>query len=133
MPSPPYISPPPPSSSHHDGTLSVGVATGPSPTGPFRDLGAPLVHTPGMGNIDASFFRDTDGKDYLIWKRDGNGATPPVPTPVFVQRIIHGGLLLAGEPHVAASVRGAAGRRRWSPRRGLRRSSLTPFHCDRTH
>ena len=61
MPSPPYISPPPPSSSHHDGTLSVGVATGPSPTGPFRDLGAPLVHTPGMGNIDASFFRDTDG------------------------------------------------------------------------
>jgi hypothetical protein len=57
-----------------------------------------------MGNIDASFFRDTDGKDYVIWKRDGNGASPPVPTPVFVQEAIKDGLVLVGEPHVAASV-----------------------------
>ncbi|EGD80953.1 hypothetical protein PTSG_01536 [Salpingoeca rosetta] len=85
---------------HKDGTLSVGVATGPTPLGPFSDLGAPLVHTPGMGNIDASFFRDGDN-DYVIWKRDGNGAIPPVPTPIFVQRVINNGTTLAAEPYVA--------------------------------
>lgn len=66
------------------------------------------MHTPGMGNIDASFIQDVDGRTYAIWKRDGNGAQPPVPTPVFVQEVTHGGTLLVGEPHVAAQVREAA-------------------------
>eukprot|EP00043_Microstomoeca_roanoka_P007610 m.73448 g.73448 ORF g.73448 m.73448 type:complete len:341 (+) comp13893_c0_seq3:255-1277(+) len=85
---------------HSDGTLSVGVATGRTPLGPFTDLGAPLVHTPGMGNIDASFFRD-NGTDYVIWKRDGNGHVPPVPTPVFVQQVVNNGTVLVGQAYVA--------------------------------
>ncbi|EGD74761.1 hypothetical protein PTSG_06998 [Salpingoeca rosetta] len=35
------------------------------------------------------------------WKREGNGAIPPVPTPIFVQRVINNGTTLAAEPHVA--------------------------------
>ncbi|EDQ92714.1 uncharacterized protein MONBRDRAFT_22630 [Monosiga brevicollis MX1] len=86
---------------HTDGTLSVGVATATSPLGPYTDLGYPLVHTPGMGNIDVSFFNDTDGRQYLVWKRDGNGASPPVPTPIFVQQITNNGTTLVGEAHQA--------------------------------
>jgi beta-xylosidase len=51
---------------------SIGVASGDSPTGPFRDLGRPLVprdEYPGA-MIDPSVFRDDDGRYYLLW---GNG------------------------------------------------------------
>eukprot|EP00056_Hartaetosiga_gracilis_P016348 m.243029 g.243029 ORF g.243029 m.243029 type:complete len:345 (+) comp39807_c0_seq1:8-1042(+) len=83
-----------------NGTLCVGVATGPSPLGPFTDIGEPLVDTPGMGNIDASFFRDGE-KDYVMWKRDGNGAFPPVPTPIFIQQIINNGTVRTGQAYQA--------------------------------
>eukprot|EP01147_Barroeca_monosierra_P004388 gene4388-8525_t len=85
---------------HNDGTLCVGVAVASNPLGPYSDIGSPLVYTPGMGNIDASFFRDGDS-DYLIWKRDGNGAVPPVPTPIFVQQIVNNGRSRTGKAYVA--------------------------------
>eukprot|EP01097_Dermamoeba_algensis_P004040 TRINITY_DN2705_c0_g1_i1.p1 TRINITY_DN2705_c0_g1~~TRINITY_DN2705_c0_g1_i1.p1 ORF type:complete len:347 (-),score=41.61 TRINITY_DN2705_c0_g1_i1:189-1229(-) len=77
-----------------DGILSVGVALATSPTGPFRDIGKPLIYEPHMGNIDPSFYRE-GSKNYLIWKRDGNGAVPPVPTPIFIQELTADGSKLA--------------------------------------
>lgn len=51
---------------------SIGVASAPTPTGPFTDSGRPLVRGgdhPGRA-IDPSVFTDDDGTRYLVW---GNG------------------------------------------------------------
>jgi len=57
---------------------NIGVASSPSPVGPFVDLGRPLVAAgrfPGRA-IDPSIFRDADGTAYLVW---GNGVANIVP------------------------------------------------------
>ena len=56
-----------------DNVLAIGLAKGPSPTGPFQDLGRPLL---GGGVIDAHIFIDADGERYLFWKEDTNGLWP---------------------------------------------------------
>lgn len=57
----------------------IGVATGDSPAGPFREvLGKPLIgeedrpegYNGSYYNIDPAVFTDTDGRSYLFW---GNG------------------------------------------------------------
>eukprot|EP01013_Petalomonas_cantuscygni_P009066 TRINITY_DN21837_c0_g1_i1.p1 TRINITY_DN21837_c0_g1~~TRINITY_DN21837_c0_g1_i1.p1 ORF type:complete len:401 (-),score=45.52 TRINITY_DN21837_c0_g1_i1:638-1768(-) len=80
------------SARHNDGTLSVGAAKADHPKGPYTAVAHPLVHTPGMGNIDASFATlpaadSTSHSTYLIWKKDGNGARPPVPTPIYARPV----------------------------------------------
>lgn len=52
----------------------IGVAAADNPKGPFRDTNAaPIVcQTELGGTIDASPFRDADGKLYLYFKNDGN-------------------------------------------------------------
>lgn len=68
------------------GVLSVGVGTSASPTGPFKDIGAPLFTQPAMGNIDPTFFHnDATGRNYLIWKRDGNAVGQA--TPIFLAEL----------------------------------------------
>jgi hypothetical protein len=72
--------------------LAIGLAKADHPTGPWRDLGQPLinahsVNTTGLpddptqpvasgGVIDSHIFIDTDGTRYLFWKRDTNGVWP---------------------------------------------------------
>ena len=72
--------------------LAIGLARAPHPTGPWRDMGAPLVagwavNTTGLpddgslpvlsgGVIDSHIFIDDDGERYLFWKRDTNGVWP---------------------------------------------------------
>ncbi len=68
--------------------LAIGLAKGPVPTGPFRDLGRPLltgnpVNTTGLatgmmsgGVIDSHIFIDENGDRYLLWKDDANGIWP---------------------------------------------------------
>jgi arabinan endo-1,5-alpha-L-arabinosidase len=72
--------------------LAIGLARSDSPTGPWRDLGRPLlaghaVNTTGLpdhpdqpvmsgGVIDSHIFIDADGGRYLFWKRDTNGIWP---------------------------------------------------------
>ncbi|MGZ8310707.1 MAG: family 43 glycosylhydrolase [Allosphingosinicella sp.] len=72
--------------------LAIGLAKSPTPTGPWRDLGRPLlsanaVNTTGLPNhpdqpvlsgdvIDSHIFIDEDGTCYLFWKRDTNGVWP---------------------------------------------------------
>lgn len=50
------------------GRQCIGVATAPSPTGPFTDgLGRPLG-----GSIDPDTVRSADGRTWLLWKSDEN-------------------------------------------------------------
>lgn len=72
--------------------LAIGLAKAPDPTGPWRDLGRPLlsghaVNTTGLpddpsqpvlsgGVIDSHIFIDANGDRYLFWKRDTNGVWP---------------------------------------------------------
>lgn len=72
--------------------LAIGLAKAPHPTGPWRDLGHPLVSAHAFnttslpsdpdqpvlsgGVIDSHIFIDTNGERYLFWKRDTNGVWP---------------------------------------------------------
>jgi hypothetical protein len=72
--------------------LAIGLAKSDSPTGPWHDLGRPLlsghaVNTTGLpgredqpvqsgGVIDSHIFIDEGGERYLFWKRDNNGIWP---------------------------------------------------------
>jgi arabinan endo-1,5-alpha-L-arabinosidase len=76
----------------HSNALAIGLAKAPHPTGPWRDLGHPLisahaVNTTGLstdpaqpmlsgGVIDSHIFIDANGDRYLFWKRDTNGVWP---------------------------------------------------------
>lgn len=52
--------------------MSIGVAVGNSPTGPFKDaIGKPLISTGSWSNIDPTVYIDDDGQAYLYW---GNGS-----------------------------------------------------------
>lgn len=73
--------------------LAIGLAKSASPTGPWRDLGHPLltgapIDITGLGYneasqprmdagvIDSHFFIDSNGDKYLFWKDDSNGIWP---------------------------------------------------------
>ena len=79
---------------HSSGKLAIGAATSNSALGPFTDLGRPLLLDAGMGMIDATFFRDTAGTPYLVWKADGNAVGQA--TPIYGQQLSADGLALVG-------------------------------------
>jgi xylan 1,4-beta-xylosidase len=72
----------------------LGVATAPSPLGPWRDLGRPLRCTP-RGTIDPTPVVDGD-KLYLVYKEDGNAFGRP--TPILLQELRADGRRLLGAP-----------------------------------
>jgi beta-xylosidase len=76
----------------------IGVAVAAAPTGPFLDPAPePLVcQTDQGGSIDASPFRDADGKLYLYYKSDGNAVGKR--TIIWGQRLSDDGLRLSGKP-----------------------------------
>jgi len=80
------------------GMLRIGAATSDKPQGPYHDIGQPLVAEPNVGVIDATFFRDKDGSQYLYWKEDGNAFNPPQPTRILGQKLEADGITRTGEP-----------------------------------
>ncbi len=76
------------------GRLCVGVANASSITGPYdTDHKHPLIRDDKVGMIDPTFhYDDASGNQYLIWKEDGNGASPPLPTPIWLQMLTADGL-----------------------------------------
>jgi len=80
------------------GMLCVGAASATKVTGPFTDIGHPLVRNSSVGMIDPTMHYDElTGTNWLIWKEDGNGATPPEKhTPIWAQRLNRTGLALIG-------------------------------------
>ena len=79
-----------------DGMLAIGAASAASSLGPFADLGAPLIHDPSMGLIDASEITTSSQTPYVLWKEDGNAVNQP--TPIHSQELASDGLSLVGSP-----------------------------------
>ena len=71
----------------------LGVATAPTPDGPWRDLGRPL-RCGGHGSIDPFPVRDEQDRLYLLWKSNGNRFERR--TPIYAQRLSEDGLRLSG-------------------------------------
>lgn len=80
------------------GRQCTGVATSRDPLGPFTSAATePLVCQRELGGtIDASPFRDADGRLYLYYKADANAVGKP--TDIYVQPMTADGLELTGEP-----------------------------------
>jgi beta-xylosidase len=78
------------------GKQCIGRAVAAEPTGPFADPAPePLVcEVAEGGSIDASPFRDRDGKLYLHWKNDGNCCGKPV--RLYARPLSSDGLRLTG-------------------------------------
>jgi len=80
--------------------FSIGAATATSPSGPWQDIGRPLVENHEFSLIDPAFFEDpvTD-KSYLLWKDNTNALCPERrPTYIVIQEVSGDGLRLVGAP-----------------------------------
>ena len=77
------------------GILCIGVASSTTILGPYTDKGSPLVKNTTVGSIDSHMFKDGN-TSYLIWKADGNGKTPRIPTPIWAQPLTADGFGLTG-------------------------------------
>ncbi len=77
------------------GHLCIGAARAEDPLGPYTDLGRPLVREEEVGVIDANFFKDDNGRQYLIWKEDGNDNGRP--TPLVIRELRPDGMGFVGE------------------------------------
>lgn len=84
--------------------LSIGVAAGTSPTGPFTDRGSPLVEHP-QGVIDATYVA-AGGKHYLAYKIDGNSVGQP--TPMYIRELAPDGMSFAAGSTQIEILRNAA-------------------------
>jgi hypothetical protein len=77
--------------------IGVGVSSTGAVTGPYNDVGAPLVLDASpqkYGMIDATYFRDpADNASYVVFKRDGNAVGAP--TPIHWARLTDAGTALA--------------------------------------
>lgn len=82
----------------------VGVAESRHPLGPFVSRApAPFVCQYALGgSIDASPFRDRDGRIYLLFKNDGNRPDTRLPTRIYAQPLTPDGAATAGPPRVLA-------------------------------
>lgn len=79
------------------GRLCIGVATSPTPMGPFIPTNEvkPLVCTLAEGGaIDPAVFQDDDGSEYILWKSDANCCSGS-PT-IYLQELAPDGLSLVG-------------------------------------
>jgi beta-xylosidase len=81
------------------GLQCVGVAEARDPLGPFTSAAAePLICQRDIGGtIDASPFRDADGRLYLYFKNDGNNQAR-APVRLYVQPLAADGLSMTGTP-----------------------------------
>jgi len=74
--------------------FAIGAAWSKSPTGPFKDIGKPLVVEPSPGAIDAHYFRASSGAHYVLWKVDGNAVGKA--TPIKIRPLSSDGLSVTG-------------------------------------
>lgn len=66
-----------------DGILKIGLATAPTPEGPYTPTGQPLIDG---GAIDAHIFIDEDGTPFLFWKEDSNDLWPGLLVELLTER-----------------------------------------------
>ena len=77
-----------------DGMLAIGAATAPRATGPFTDIGVPLLRDAHVGLIDPNEITTTAHVPYLLWKEDGNACGKP--TLIRAQRLSPDGVSVVG-------------------------------------
>jgi arabinan endo-1,5-alpha-L-arabinosidase len=73
------------------GRMAIGVATATSPTGPFKEKGAPIVTGQRFYAIDPMAFAAPNGRRYLYWGSDGS--------PIYGQELARDGLSVVGPRH----------------------------------
>jgi len=78
-----------------DTVYCLGVATAPTPEGPWKDLGRPL-RCGESGSIDPFPVRDEQGRLNLLWKSNANRFGRP--TPIYAQRLSEDARRLLGRP-----------------------------------
>ena len=81
------------------GVLAVGAASSNSLAGPFIDRGAPLVQSPAgscYGVIDPTYWADSEGTRWVVWKDDGNNCGHP--TNIYAAPLSADGLNITGKP-----------------------------------
>ncbi|TNV76762.1 hypothetical protein FGO68_gene12719 [Halteria grandinella] len=76
--------------------LCIGAAVGQSITGPYTDVGKPLIRQEHVGSIDCTILKD-GGHLYLIWKDDGNGNRPQLPTWIWAAPLNTEGTQVIGD------------------------------------
>lgn len=81
------------------GILCIGVGSADNILGPYTDSGAPLVKNTTVGSIDATVMTLENNTYYLLWKDDGNGNNPQIPTWIWAQELTNDGLALTGEKY----------------------------------
>jgi GH43 family beta-xylosidase len=86
--------------------LSIGAASAADPFGAWTDRGGPLVEA-SLGVIDASHFKDGDGKHYLLYKIDGNSQGQP--TPIYLRELAGDGLSFAAGSQPVELIRNDPG------------------------
>lgn len=70
------------------GNMNIGVASSPRPTGPWRDMGHPLITGPSFTTIDPFVLSVPGGKRYLVWGSAG--------APIKAQPLAPSGMKLIG-------------------------------------
>ena len=71
------------------GRMKIGVATADTITGPYKDLGRPIVSDAAADVIDINYFQDDTGKQYLYWKNNAS-------SQIYVQEVAADGITLVG-------------------------------------
>ena len=81
------------------GQMCIGAARGPSVTGPWTDLGQPLVCDKGVGLIDPNAYTDGKGRHFLYYKTDANALHPQQKTIIYGHQLGADGVSFVGHRH----------------------------------
>ncbi len=81
------------------GQMCIGAARGPSATGPWTDLGQPLVCDKGVGLIDPNAYTDGKGRHFLYYKTDANALVPQQKTIIYGHQLGADGVSFVGHRH----------------------------------
>jgi arabinan endo-1,5-alpha-L-arabinosidase len=72
------------------GNMNIGVATARRPTGPWKDMGHPLIQGPSFTTIDPFVLSLPGATRYLVWGSAG--------APIKAQKLASDGMALTGKP-----------------------------------
>ena len=85
-------------------TECIGIATGPTPAGPFHASAQPFICQKSLGgSIDPRVFVDHDGQAWMLWKSDQNIGGATTPTQMWSQQLSANGETLNGPLHLLLS------------------------------
>lgn len=81
------------------GKMCIGAARATSATGPWSDLGRPLVCDGHVGLIDPNAYTDASGRHFLYYKTDANALRPQEKTVVYGHQLGADGVSFVGHRH----------------------------------